>query len=252
MSKRQQFIIVTIILTVGLEVLPFTPRNLQIPFALGLGIVSYITTALVLLYDLKGIEYFSLPLLPGLLTFCMASIFFFFPNFSLPFRFAYGLLFITGYYFTLLSANILNVAKNKPLPLFRVAYTVLFLSTLFTGFLFFTLIYKAVLPVWLQLALIFIIVFILGLASLWTVEIPERPARKLAALSLFLSLMATETAVFISFLPIESFFRALALATSLYIYLGVGHQYLRRSLSHTSLVEYGIIAIFVGFVLILV
>lgn len=252
MSKRLQFILTTFLLTLGLVLFTRVKPSQQGIAIFSLAGGAFLFTWLLLYYDLRGAEFLTLLTLPALFTLGMALVLYFFPNFSLTFRTLFWFLFAFSFYIILLSVNIFNVAKRRPLPLLRAARTASFLITLFTAFLLFTAIFKIGFLLWVKLSLIFIIAFILGLQSVWTVEVPERVTQSLVLASFLLGLGVVETALSLSFLPLESFFRALALTTSFYIFLGTAHQYWRKTLTLRALVEYGLVAFIVTIIIIVI
>lgn len=241
-SKRGQFIIVSFLLTFGLMLLP-TKVSAHQPLAIFvLSLVSLLLAFLVLRFDLKGIEFLTLLTLPVLLTLGVGAIFFFFPNFSLTFRFLLWSFFAFLFYVILLAENVFNVARGRPIPLLRAARTTSFLATLLVAFLLYTAIYKGNFNLWVQLSFVILTTFLLALQSLWTVDLPEKIGISLVSMGSLLSLGQLELALGLAFLPIESFFRALALSTGFYILLGIGLHFLRHTLTRRVMGEYVAVA----------
>lgn len=246
MSKRNKFLIFSLILTLFLTLLPFVPRGYS-----GLGIIFFVfLSGLFAVFGLweylSGIEYITLLTLPILFSLGMGSVVLLFPNFSGYFKTVlYGVYFLTTYTL-LLSLNIFNVASEKPIPLLRAAYTSSFLITTFTAFPILTLMYKGTLGITVETILVFILTLLLSFQSLWSVFLPKNVAGPSLKTALLVSLLMAQTAFVFSFFPMESFFRSLLLSTFFYIYLGFSHQYLKKTINAKSVFEYA----FVGLVIV--
>lgn len=243
MSKRNRFLIFSLLLTLFLILLPWFPARFS---SVTLAVFTFLAGlfAVLCLWDfLSGIEYITLLTLPVLFSLGMGSVILLFPNFSGFFKTAlYGVYFLV-YYLLLLSLNIFNVAGEKPIPLLRAAYTSSFLITTFTAFPIFTLLYKGSVGILLELPLVFILTFLLCFQSLWSAFLPKNNTDLSAKVSLIVSAVMTQTALVFSFFPMESFFRSLLLSTFFYIYLGFTHQYLKKTLGVKSVFEYGLVGL---------
>ncbi|MBI4136537.1 hypothetical protein HY469_00585, partial [Candidatus Roizmanbacteria bacterium] len=133
LSKRQEFVIITGILTLGLVAVQLLPVELRYWFLFGLTAVSYILSAIGLREDLKSVEYVMLLTLPTLFTAAVGLFYFLLPVRWLT-RLPIALLYAIGIYAILLVENIYNVAVNRSIQLLRVAHAVGFLATLTTIF----------------------------------------------------------------------------------------------------------------------
>lgn len=249
MSKKVQFLLVALFLSLGFLIETGLPLTWYFPFVIVWAIIAYFAAALVLRYDLAGVEFLTLLALPALFTLAVGSILAFFPNFSAAFRALILGLYTLGMYLMLLAENIFNVGRERPIPLLKAASTVSFLLTLLTAFLLFTALYKAAFPVFLQWLLLFLIVFLLAFQSLWTVVLGAKLETRLLWASGFLALSLGELAVVLSFLPLESFFRALALSTGFYVFLGTSFHYFKRTLKSQVFLEYAAVVVLVVLVL---
>ena len=98
--------------------------------------------------------------------------------------------------------------------------------------------------------MVVIISFVLAFQSLWTLVLGHTWDRQVIWGSLILALAELELAVGISFLPFESFFRALALSTGFYVFLGTAYNYQRKTLKNRIFIEYAVVAVIVIFLLI--
>ena len=249
MSKRLTFILTSLSLTVSLALTNLLSREQQ-PlsiFILGAGAFAFAWFALR--REFFGIEFFTLLSLPVLFMIGMGFTQYFFPNLTLFFKSILWAVNFVGFYVILLAQNIFGVTVVKPVPLFRAARTVSFLSTLFVSFLLFTAIYKLNLEVWPQVVLVVFLSSNLGFQSLWTADPKGIFDKKVFVAGLLLGLGVGEAALGLSFLPLKSFFRSIALTTAVYIGLGVGQQYLTHSLTRRTVFEYGVTALIVGLIL---
>ncbi len=249
MSKRLTFILTSLSLTVSLALIGLLSREQQVLSIFILGAASFVLTWFALRREFFGVEFFTLLSLPTLFIVGMGFTQYFFPNLSLLFKSALWFVAFLMFYVILLAQNIFSVTAVKPVPLFRAARTVSFLSTLFVSFLLFTAIYKLNLEVWQQ---VFLVVFLssnLGFQSLWTADPKGVFDKKTFVAGLLLGLGVGETALSLSFLPLKSFFRSITLTTAVYIGLGVGQQYLTHSLTRRTVFEYGVTALIVGLIL---
>ncbi len=130
-------------MTLGLVVFVSLPPEIKVPFSILLSVLAGVLTLLGLRENVTGIEFFTITPLPILFTLGMAGILYHFPNFSLFFKLVFWLIYSFFFYIVLLSANIFNVAAEKPIPLVRASYTVSFLVTLFTIFPLYTAVFKS-------------------------------------------------------------------------------------------------------------
>ena len=249
MSKRLTFVLTSLSLTVSLALTSLLSREQQILAIFILGTGGFAFSWFALRQEFFGVEFFTLLSLPTLFMVGMGFTQYFFPNLSILFKSALWVISFVGFYAILLAQNIFSVTAVKPVPLFRAARTVSFLSTLFVSFLLFTAIYKLNLEVWQQIPLVVFLSSNLGFQSLWTADPKGVFDKKTFVAGLLLGLGVGEAALGLSFLPLKSFFRSIALTTVVYIGLGVGQQYLTHSLTKRTVFEYGITALIVGLIL---
>lgn len=252
MRKKNTFAALSLLLTLGLVLLVSVPEAYKLQSSGLLAILSGFFSVFALREGLSGIEYLTLISLPVLFTFGMSSMLYYFPNFSSFFRFLFLGTYAFFFYVILLSANIFNVAVEKPIPLLRASYTAWFLVTIFAVFPLYTLVYKSDLNLLFSLLLIASITFLLTFQSLWTVFLPKKFEFVTLYGSLLVTLILAEVSLTLSFFPMESFFRALGLSTAYYIVLGFTHHYFRKSLTKRIYLEYFILFALVSLIIILV
>lgn len=251
MTKKLQFLLVSLLLTAGFFGELQLPARYLFFFVLLWGGVAYLVSFLVLRYDLVEVELVTLLTLPTLFTVAVGGVFAFFPSFSATFRLLIMALFSLGFYLILLAENVFNVGRERSIPLLKAAGTVSFLLTLLTAFLLFTVLFKAALPVACQWLLLFFLAFLLGFQSLWTIVLGTKLDARLFLGSCLFALAVLELAVATSFWPLESFFRALVLSTGFYVFLGIAFHYYKKTLKGKIFLEYAAVALLVALVLFL-
>ena len=236
-SKRQQFVIVVIILAIGLtatQLVSIDERNIMV---IGLASFALISTLVVLREDLKGIEYLMLVILPVMFTVSIAYSYFLLPVRWLT-RVPTVLFYSVIMYAALLTENIYNVAAHRSIQLLRAAQTVGLLITLITIFLLFNTIFSFHLKAYLNVLLVFLVCFPLVFQSLWSVVLEESFTRKVLVPSFVVSLLFSELAFMFSFWPINTTIWALFLTTILYSMMSVLQQRLLERLFPDTLKEY--------------
>lgn len=249
MSKRLTFVLISLLLTLGLGGINLLSLEQRI---LGIGVLAALTlvgSAFALRQDIFGVAHFTTLGLPPLFVLGMGFTQLFFPNLSPFFRSLLLGFTLVILYVIFLAENIFNVVLSRPIPLYRAAKTASFLLTLLTAFLLFTAIYKASLPLIWQLLFVVLLSSILGFQALWAQEVKSVLDKKILYGALLLGIGVGEVALSLSFLPLKSFFRSIALTTAFYIGLGIGQQYLRHKLTSRDIWEYGITALVVGLIL---
>ncbi len=237
LSKREQFVFITVIATLGLlimQILPVEWRYVLVIFLTGL---TYFSTAFALREDLQGIEWFTLLLPVTLYTLAVALFYFLLPNrwlFRLPVVLSYAV----GFYALLLTANIYNVAVNRTIGLLRAAHTVGFIISLVTYFLLVQTIFAYRLFPWANMLGVGGISFFLFLPLFWVLEFNEQISTKLWQFVLVLTLIQIEFAWILSFYPIVTTLKALLLTTSFYVQAGITQEYLQNRLYKRDFYEF--------------
>src|SRR3989344_1368589 len=105
LSKRHQFVVVTIILTIGLLLTQIITLDFRYPMVVFLAVVAYGLSAWALRGDLKGREGVTLLILPMFYTAGVSLFYFLLPGRWLT-RFPVVLAYATGLYALLLTENI--------------------------------------------------------------------------------------------------------------------------------------------------
>jgi hypothetical protein len=239
-SKRQQFVIVTLLCACGLLLTQIVSSDFRFVTVLGLSIVTYVLCAFVLREDLSGIEWFTLLSLPTLFTAAIAVFYFLLPVRWLT-RIPVVVIYAVCMYALLLTENIYNVAANRTIALLRAAHTVGFLLTLIVFFLLVQTVLSIRSNVFINTLGAGSVAFILSFQILWSVVLEPILDRRVLSISVAIACVVAQFAWFLSFWPITTTIEALFLMTSLYAMVGMGQQYLQEKLYKKTVTEFLIV-----------
>lgn len=237
LTKRQQFVILTGLLCVGLMVTQLVSADWRYPMAIGLSLAAFLFSAFALRDDLRGIEWISLLTLPALFTAAVSLFYFLLPARWLT-RVPVVMLYAVGMYALLLTENIYNVAADRTIALLRAAHSVGFLLTLFTYFLLVQTVMAFRLPFYLNALFVGIISFFLVFQSLWAVVLENVVDRRVWRITWMTSIVLAELAWVFSFWPTQSTLKVLFLTTMFYGIVGMAQQYLVEKLYKKTVVEF--------------
>lgn len=236
-TKRQQFVIVTIVLTALLLLTQLVTIELRYPLVIILSVVAYGLSAFALREDLRGIEWVTLLTLPTLFTTAVSMFYFLLPVRWLT-RLPVALLYGVGMYALLLTENIFNVAVDRTIALLRAAHSVGFLLTLFTYFLLVqtVLAFRFFAPI--NTLLIGAISFCLVMSSLWAMELTNGVSRRVRDITIATTVFLVNLVWIFSFLPTKATLQALLFTTAFYSTVGMGQQYLVEKLYKKNVIEF--------------
>lgn len=240
-SRRQQFVIVTAVLTGLLLLTQLVSQELRYPLVIVLSVVAYFLTAFAIREDLKGVEWATLLILPTLFTAAVSMFYFLLPVRWLT-RLPVALLYGIGMYALLLTENIYNVAVDRTIALLRAAHSVGFLLTLFTYFLLTqtVLAFRFVPPV--NALVIGLFSFGLVWSSLWSMELTQEVSRRVWHITVATTLFLVNLVWIFSFLPTRTTIQALLFTTAFYSSVGMGQQYLVEKLYKKNVIEFAAVA----------
>lgn len=239
-SKRQQFVMVTLSLTLCMMATQLISGGLQLEVLFGLMLAAYVLSAIVLRQELSGWEYVTLLTLPTLYTGAVFLFYFLLPErwlTRLPIAFLYAI----GMYAILLTENIFNVAASRTIQLLRAAQSVGFLLTLVTAFFLIDTILSLRLPFYGNTALLFLVSFPLSLQSLWSMELAPKVSARIWWAAFVISLLLAESGLVLSFWPIRINIAALFLTTIFYTLVGMLQQFLVERLFTKTIREFVIV-----------
>lgn len=256
-TKRQKIILTSLLVTLGLLSTQLINFNLRFRFLLMLGGFSFVLSFWALLEGFtEGASKKKLPILsvnfskavvllilPTFFTLAVASFYFLLPVrwlTRIPVAVGFGLIF----YLLLLAQNIFSVAAIRTIPLYRAASTLSLVCTILTAFLIFVVVHSFnLLFIWNGI-IIMILSFLLVLQMLWTIEMGDRPSKRLILQSFILALSLGEIALALSFWPVNHIMWSLMLTASMYGLLGVITNVLRGKLTTRIGWEYVVVVIF--------
>lgn len=243
-TKRQEFVLGTAVLTLGLVLTQLVPIDWRYPMVVSLSVAAGLVVALVLREDLKEIEWVTLLALPVLFTGSVSSFYFLLPVRWLT-RVPVAALYAIAIYGLFLTLNIYNVSANRTIALLRAAHTVGFLLTLITFFLLTHTILAFRFSGLANMSFLVLCGAILILQSLWSVELEARISRRVWQLTGALTLSILEIGWILSFWPVRSTLQALFLTTFAYSLLGMAQQYLANRMYKRTLIEFFAVTIIV-------
>ncbi len=244
LTKRQQFVAVTVLLTVGLLFTQLVTGGSRYVLVFLSGLLTAGLSALVFRKDLKNMEWLTILTLPTLFTAAVALFYFLLPVrwlTRLPVAFLYGI----GMYALLLTENIYTVAADRTIALLRAAHSVGFLLTLLTYFLLVqtVLAFRFIAPV--QTLIIGGISFFLVVQSVWSMELTGMLSRRVWHISVAITVFLTQLVWVFSFLPTTTTLLALLFTTFFYSAVGMAQQYLVEKLYKKTVIEFIVVAVIV-------
>lgn len=240
LTKRQQFVGITAVLTAGLLLTQLVPTDFRYVMVAILSVAAYILSAFALREDLAGIEWITLLVLPTAFTAAVALFYFLLPVRWLT-RIPIVALYAIGMYALLLTENIYNVAAARTIALLRAAHSVGFLLTIVTYFLLLqTLLSLHLYPIF-NAPLSGLMSFLLIFQFLWAIELSERASDRLIHLSVLLAVVFAQLSWVFSFWPVSLVLQALFLTTCFYSLVGMAQQYLVERLYKKNVIEFAMV-----------
>ncbi len=239
LNKRQKIVLTVILLTLGF-ILITQPVNILFKRYYLVVILALISYVLILISLWKGMTWSKailLLILPVLYVVSFPAFYFLFKYVRWLTRLPAALFFGVSLYWLILSQNILNVASDRAIPLYRAASTANFVYTIFTFILIVSILFSLNLPFFWNGVLVALISFPLSLQSLWSIKM-EKLDSQIVVYSFVISLILGESAVALSFWPQASLITALYINSIYYIFLGILSEYLRDRLRKRIIIEY--------------
>jgi hypothetical protein len=244
LSRRQQFVATTIALTFLLILTQVASADYRYGLVISLSITTYLLSAFSLREDLKGIEWFTLLMLPALYSAAVGLFYFPLPVRWLT-RIPVALLYAIGLYAILLTENIYNVAANRTIALLRAAHSIGFLLSFVTYFMLTQTIFAFRFGPFLNAALVSVLSFILIFQALWSMELEEKASGRVVAISIALSVVMTEITGIISFFPAQPIMNALFISALYYSLVGMAQQYMGDKMYKKTVLEFFIVSLFI-------
>lgn len=239
LSKRQKIIITAILVTLGF-ILITQPVNIlfrRYYLVILLGVVTYLLTLISLWKGMTKTKAILLFILPVFYCSSFLGFYFLFKSIRWLTRLPAALFFGISFYWLILSQNILNVASDRAIPLYRAASTANFIYTIFSFVLVVSIIFSLNLHFYWNGLLVAIFSLPLSIQSLWAIKMEKLDAQILVY-SFIISLILGESAVALSFWPQAPLINALYINSISYIFLGILSEYLRDKLKKKVILEY--------------
>lgn len=239
LSKRQKIVLSAIIISLGF-ILITQPVNVlfrRYYLVAVLGVMSYVLILISLWKGMTKTKAILLLILPIFYVMAFPAFYFLFKYVRWLTRLPAALFFGLSLYWLILSQNILNVASDRAIPLYRAASTANFVYTIFSFILIVSIIFSLNLPFYWNGLIVAVLSFPLSLQSLWSIKM-EKLDPQIIVYSFVISLILGESALALSFWPQASLLSALYANSIYYIFLGVLSEYLRDRLRKKVILEY--------------
>jgi len=246
-SKRQRYVLATLVLTFMLILTQVVSQDYRYLFVFSLSFFTFVLSALCLHEDLKGIEWFTLLILPTLYSAAVALFYFLLPVRWLT-RIPIAALYAFGLYALLLTENIYNVAANRTIALLRAAHSVGFLITFVTYFLLVQTVFAFRVGPLLNSVAIGIISFILTFQFLWAMELEEKASERLVSVSIVLTFVLMQLTWILSFWPVPRMMAALFLSSVFYSLVGMTQLYMVEKMYKKTVIEFFFVCIVVSLI----
>lgn len=242
MRRREKFIIVSVLLSLGLLAIQYIPLDWRYFGVLALFILSYLGSVWALFDDLQSYEWLTITPFPALYASAVALFYFLLPEVFLSRLFVVAV-FGIGMYALLLTSNIFSVAKGRTIQLLYAAHAVALFFIMITSLLFSNVIFSLRLPFYLNAGLLFASHFPLVLSALWSIELKPKIEKEIILYSVIFSLLLAELGILFSFLPMQIWNQALFLMSFLYVGLSVLQSFFKGRLFRNTIKEYNLVAI---------
>lgn len=243
-QKRIRFVMSSIILTVLLLVSTFFSFDQVWIFFPVFILLSYFFTYFSILEDIENVEWITLFIMPVIFTVVCYSFYFLFPVRWLT-RVPYLFIYSVSMYAIFLTSNIFNVGVEKSLRLYKAAFSVNYLFQTFLIFLASNIIFSLREYFIVNAIGVGIVSFALAAQLFWTIKLDLILSTEVRNHALFVGLLMAETALVLSFLPLQGSVLSLILASTYYSVGGLTSAHLDSRLFRSTIREYVIVLIFV-------
>ncbi len=242
MRRREKFVIVSILLSLGVFALQYVGFDFRYLAVAVFVVLSYFASAWALSEDLQRYEWLTIVPQPALYAGAVSLFYFLLPS-GLLTQLAILILFGVGMYALYLTANIFSVAKGRTIQLLYAANAVGLFFTLITSLLLTNTIFSLGLPFYGVAALVVVAHFLLILMSLWSVRLESVVSKETWVLSGIVSLFLAEASIIFSLLPMPIWYSSLFIMALLYLALSVLQNLLKGRLFYNILQEYTWVAV---------
>lgn len=210
-------------------------------------LLSYFFTYFSLLEDIEKVEWITLFIMPVIFTVVCYSFYFLFPVRWLT-RVPYLFIYSVSMYALFLTSNIFNVGVEKSLRLYKAAFSVNYLFQTFLIFLASNIIFSLREYFIVNAIGVGIVSFALAAQLFWTIKLDLALSTEVRNHAMFVGLLMGETALVLSFMPLQGSVLALILASTYYSVGGLTSAHLDNRLFRSTIREYLVVLIFVWIV----
>lgn len=243
-DKRFRLVISALLLTFIMLASTFFSFDAVYIFVPILAIFSYLLTYFCILEDIEHIGWFGFFFMPMAISISLYLVYFLFPGrwlTRIPFISLYGI----SIYAVLLTSNIFNVGVEKSLQLYRAAFSVNYFYQAFVAFLSMNFLMALQQTPFVNMIGTGIIIFLLAFHLLWTIRLKRYIESDVLKYSFFISLIISQAALIISFIPLRQAISSLFIASLYYGLIGMIYHHLDSRLFKETVREYVIVLIFV-------
>ncbi len=250
MRRREKFVIATILLSLALSAVQYISLEWRSLAIGGFMVLVYLVSSWALSDDLQFHERLTIVPLPAMYAGAVALFYFLLPR-NFVSQLVILILFGVGLYGLYLTANIYSVAKARTIQLLYAAHAVGLFFTLLTSLLLTNTVFSLNLPFWGNSLLIGLIHFPLAFMALWSVKLEDFIAVELLYYSILITIFLSEFALLLSLLPVPIWHASLFITGLVYLILGLLQSFLRGRLFKSTITEYTLVAVFLGFLFII-
>lgn len=241
LSKRQRFIIASVLVSLLLVTYTLGTAFQTIPVFIAIIIVTYLVSVMSINEDVKGIEYITLFTIPVMFTVGTLLFLQILPDRKL-YRYPVMALFPILMYVIFLTQNIFNVAAMRTIQLLRAARAVSYLTTLITAFFLIAVIHVNVMNPTYVIILITAVILSLTFQFYWSFDLGQRVGNRVVIYTAMTSFLILQGSMLMTFMPVAPALKSLLLITYYYVTLGVSTHFLERKLNLKIVSEYTFIA----------
>jgi len=241
LSKRQQFVLGTLLLTTTLLLTQIVPSDYRYAFVIFLSMLTFFVSAFCLREDLNGIEWVTLLTLPTLYSMAVGLFYFLLPVRWLT-RIPVATLYALGLYAILLTENIYNVAANRTIALLRAAHSIGFLLTFVTYFLLVQTVLAFRFGPITNALLVGLVSGLLIFQSLWSMDLEQSISRRVRVITIVLTVVCIELAFVLSFWPSQPMMTALFISSVFYSLVGMSQQYVVDKMYKKTVIEFFVVS----------
>lgn len=243
-EKRLRFVISSLLLTTLVLISTFFSFDFVWLFVPIFIIFSYFFTYFSLLEDIEKVEWTALFIMPVIFTVVCYSFYFLFPVRWLT-RVPYLFIYSVSMYALFLTSNIFNVGVEKSLRLYKAAFSVNYFYQTFLIFLSSNILFSLREYFIVNAIGVGVVSFALATQLFWTIKLDLELSTEVRNHALFVGLLMAETALVLSFLPLQGSVLSLILASTYYSLGGLTSAHLDNRLFRSTIREYVVVIIFV-------